>query len=114
MAVAVAVCILIQMTLASVVDQEVAAVLTLEHLLEVRHHHLDRAMLVVVVLAINPGMLELLGVEVAQVPRVPVVTMLRQFLATVELAFCGPTDTITLAVVVVEIGQQVSMPVMVA
>jgi hypothetical protein len=40
--------------------------------------------------------------------------MLRQFLATVELAFCGPTDTITLVVVVVEIGQQVSMPVMVA
>jgi hypothetical protein len=107
------VCILIQMTLVSVVDQEVAAVLTLEHLLEVWHHHLVKAMLVAVVLAINPVMLVPLAVVVALVPQVPMAVTFLHNLATVELVFCGLMVIIMLVVVVVETGQQAFLLAMV-
>jgi hypothetical protein len=113
MAVAAVVCTLFQTIQALVADR--AAVADQMALLQMagQHLRLARAMLAVLVSAINPEMPEFLVAAAAQVPRVPVVTMLRQFLATVELAFCGPTDTITLAVVVVAIGQQLSVPAMV-
>jgi hypothetical protein len=57
---------------------------------------------------------EFLEAVVAQVAQVPMAATLSHNPATVELAFCGSMVTITLAVVVVEIGQQLSVLAMVA
>jgi hypothetical protein len=74
------------------------------------HLHLDKVMLVVVVLAINLAMPEFLGVVAVLVPQVPMAATLFHNLATAVLEYCGLMVITTPVAAAAETGLQGFLP----